>query len=148
MAHWQRKRKHQARFSHPHNITTTFFDQTEAPPDPALFLEAHEADIIRGPQVQGAARSLEYIGEGPGGKAYIGDSLIEWTRREEFGHAVEKDEETIRLHLSTASETVDSTGVDESNAVWVDRYANFPTFVATLAMCTVHFATPYALRSD
>lgn len=74
-----RKRKHRQR-------SDTYSDQHDQPaspssarPDPNLFIVAHEADIIRGPQAARTADSLE-VGinvDGKGGSC-IGDGLIKW----------------------------------------------------------------------
>lgn len=131
MAHWQRKRKHQARFPHPSKTTTTVFsDQNEGhgPPDPALFIEAHEADIIRGPQAGDAARSLEFeyiSGEGSNRKIHVGDSLIKWTRHQEMAYGVEKVEDTLHLHSSAVRDLTGSAQGDDTDTIWVDRYASF-----------------------
>lgn len=74
-----RKRKHRQRSDSYNNQ----YDQPASPsstrPDPSLFIVAHEADIIRGPQAARAADSLE-VGinvDGKGGSR-IGDGLIKW----------------------------------------------------------------------
>ena len=59
------------------------YDQSEGPsparPDPTLFIVAHEADIIRGPQAARTADSLEVFTnvDGKGGSR-IGDGLLKW----------------------------------------------------------------------
>ncbi|KAN0136960.1 hypothetical protein V8E53_005401 [Lactarius tabidus] len=74
-----RKRKYRQR-SETHNSQ---FDQSEGPslarPDPTLFIVAHEADIIRGPQAARTADSLEVFTnvDGKGGSR-IGDGLLKW----------------------------------------------------------------------
>jgi len=74
-----RKRKYRQR-SNTHNSQ---YDNPDSPSslrvDPTLFIVAHEADIIRGPQAARAADSLE-VGinvDGKGGSR-IGDALIKW----------------------------------------------------------------------
>jgi hypothetical protein len=74
-----RKRKHRQR-------PDTYSNQYDPPappsptrPDPSLFIVAHEADIIRGPQAARTADSLE-VGinvDGQGGSR-IGEGLIKW----------------------------------------------------------------------
>ena len=73
-----RKRKHRQR-------SDTYSNQYDPPttsttrPDPSLFIVAHEADIIRGPQAARTADSLE-VGinvDGQGGSR-VGDGLIKW----------------------------------------------------------------------
>ncbi|KAH9064524.1 hypothetical protein EDB87DRAFT_1829227 [Lactarius vividus] len=76
---FHRKRKHRQR-SDTHNSQ---HDQSEGPslarPDPALFIVAHEADIIRGPQAARTADSLEVFTniDGNGGSR-IGEGLLKW----------------------------------------------------------------------
>lgn len=59
------------------------YDQSEGPsparPDPTLFIVAHEADVIRGPQAARTADSLEVFTnvDGKGGSR-IGDGLLKW----------------------------------------------------------------------
>ncbi|KAH9171900.1 hypothetical protein EDB89DRAFT_2220304 [Lactarius sanguifluus] len=74
-----RKRKHRQR-SDTHNSQ---YDQSEghslARPDPALFIVAHEADIIRGPQAARTADSLEVFTNVDGnGGSRIGEGLLKW----------------------------------------------------------------------
>ncbi|KAH9045977.1 hypothetical protein EDB84DRAFT_1587066 [Lactarius hengduanensis] len=78
-----RKRKHRQR-SDTHNSQ---YDQSEGPslarPDPALFIVAHEADIIRGPQAARTADSLEVFTNVDGnGGSRIGEGLLKWEGRE------------------------------------------------------------------
>ncbi|TFY71370.1 hypothetical protein EVG20_g1630 [Dentipellis fragilis] len=71
-----------------------------AEPDPALFIVAYEADLVRGPQAISAAQSLEVdFGDTDGDSASretarAGGGLIKWER----------------------------TGADDGGDVWVDRY--------------------------
>ncbi|KAH9000631.1 hypothetical protein EDB86DRAFT_3063812 [Lactarius hatsudake] len=74
-----RKRKHRQR-SDTHNSQ---YDQSEGPslvrPDPALFIVAHEVDIIRGPQAARTADSLEVFTNVDGnGGSRIGEGLLKW----------------------------------------------------------------------
>ena len=74
-----RKRKYRQRSDTYNNQ----YDQSEGPSlacqDPTLFIVAHEADIIRGPQAARTADSLEVFTniDGKGG-ARIGDGLLKW----------------------------------------------------------------------
>jgi hypothetical protein len=74
-----RKRKHRQRS----DTYSSQYDQSEGPslahPDPTLFIVAHEADIIRGPQAARTADSLEVFTnvDGKGGLR-IGDGLLKW----------------------------------------------------------------------
>src|ERR1700683_558287 len=51
-----------------------------ADPDAALVVQAHEADVVRGPQAKIAARSLEVDvnRSGLGTYSTVGDGLIRW----------------------------------------------------------------------
>ena len=90
-----RKRKHRQR-SDTHNSQ---YDQSEGPSlarqDPTLFIVAHEADIIRGPQAARTADSLEVFTnvDGKGGTR-IGEGLLKW----------------------------ESNARNEHGEMWVDRY--------------------------
>ncbi|KAI0252746.1 hypothetical protein BJV78DRAFT_266242 [Lactifluus subvellereus] len=84
-----RKRKYRQR-SDTHNSQYDNPDSPSSPrADPTLFIVAHEADIIRGPQAARTADSLE-VGinvDGKGGSR-IGDALIKWE-----GNGMDEDSE-------------------------------------------------------
>ncbi|KAJ6524445.1 hypothetical protein DFH09DRAFT_186904 [Mycena vulgaris] len=93
-------------------------DEPDTSPDPALFIRAHEADILRGSQAKQAAESLEatqhiaHLGE----SARPGGGLIQWSppslhTAPAFPSDVDDD---------FASAPQDRRTV--KNAVWVDRY--------------------------
>ena len=100
-----RKRKHRQRsdtYSNQYDLQAAPSSPTR-PPDHNLFIVAHEADIIRGPQAARAADSLE-IGinvDGQGGSR-VGEGLIKWESKVGGG-----DDD-------------DAEGAD----IWVDRYVN------------------------
>ncbi|KAI0062523.1 hypothetical protein BV25DRAFT_641336 [Artomyces pyxidatus] len=82
-----------------------YLDQSAGPssqPDAALFIVAHEADLVRGPQAAYAANSLEvttvYDADGQSSKR-IGDSLIKWERGGEQGEDIWVDRYDARLLL-------------------------------------------------
>jgi len=81
-----RKRKHRQRS----DTYNSQFDPSEDPSlarqDPTLFIVAHEADIIRGPQAARTADSLEVLTnvDGKGGSR-IGDGLLKWEGNGEHG---------------------------------------------------------------
>ncbi|KAJ7471964.1 hypothetical protein FB451DRAFT_1251534 [Mycena latifolia] len=85
--------------------------ETDTSPDPALFIQAHEADILRGAQARHAADSLEIASTGeparPGG-------LIQWN----------PPNLNPAPFPSDADDSFTSTPPDRpaKNAVWVDRY--------------------------
>jgi hypothetical protein len=96
-----RKRKHRQR-------SDTYSNQYDPPatpsstrPDLSLFIVAHEADIIRGPQAARTADSLE-VGinvDGQGGSR-VGDGLIKWECK------------------------VGGGDVEGAEDMWVDRYVH------------------------
>jgi hypothetical protein len=67
----KRKRKHPSATSKPPTNTADPSD-AERTPYAALFIQAHEADVVRGPQAGVTARSLEVVA----GK--VGDGLVRW----------------------------------------------------------------------
>jgi hypothetical protein len=75
-----RKRKHRLRSdTYSNQYDPPAATSSSTPTDHSLFIVAHEADIIRGPQAARAADSLE-VGidvDGRGGSR-IGDGLIKW----------------------------------------------------------------------
>ncbi|KIM87866.1 hypothetical protein PILCRDRAFT_3592 [Piloderma croceum F 1598] len=86
-------------------------------PDPALFIQAHEAEIVRGPQARIAAASLEVKIDASGSSSQfiIGDGLIRWgdagldaARGQGVSGGFDEDD--------------DDRSQDEREVVWVDRY--------------------------
>src|SRR5882672_8745847 len=79
-----RKRKHRQR-SDTHNnnqydlvqASSSSSSSARPGPDHSLFIVAHEADIIRGPQAARSADSLE-IGINVDGGPRVGEGLIKW----------------------------------------------------------------------
>ncbi|GLB42678.1 hypothetical protein LshimejAT787_1201270 [Lyophyllum shimeji] len=111
-----RKRKYRTESRPTPSHNPTIIAERAPSPDPALYVHAYEADIIRGPRAALAARSLEV--SQPGDKSFdIGDALIKWDRGQQAGAqaAFPQDEDDFAL---TAAETGDR----DSHAVWVDRY--------------------------
>ena len=79
-------------------------------PDPALFIQAHEADIVRGPRAHAAALALE--ARTVGGKVVAGEGLIRWNAGLEAPRGdIGEDEEKTQQDM------------DDGDTVWVDRYA-------------------------
>ncbi|CCL98879.1 uncharacterized protein FIBRA_00886 [Fibroporia radiculosa] len=100
--------------------------QRSPSPDPALFIQAYEADVVRGPQAEPAAASLEVEQYNEGGKVRfrVGDGLIKWKGAggshspdglEPFGLGEE------RIQLGRADVKV-KEAAEEEGGVWVDRY--------------------------
>jgi hypothetical protein len=105
-----RKRKHRQRsdtHSNQYDLVQASSSSSSTRPDHSLFIVAHEADIIRGPQAARSADSLE-VGinvDGRGGSR-IGEGLIKWE--------------------SSSKAKVGSCDSDdkEGSDMWVDRYVN------------------------
>jgi|SRR6267154_5656798 len=96
-----RKRKHRQRSDTHSNQYDLQASSSSTRPDHSLFIVAHEADIIRGPQAARLADSLE-VGinvDGQGGSR-IGEGLIKWESK-----------------VGSTSDAV-AEGCD----MWVDRY--------------------------
>lgn len=74
--------------------------------DPFLFIVAHEADVIRGPQAESAAMALEVRGVGK--DAVAGDGLIKWDL----------------MSTKLLDEEGQESEVNNAEAVWVDRCVN------------------------
>ncbi|KAJ7641526.1 hypothetical protein FB45DRAFT_358980 [Roridomyces roridus] len=79
-------------------------DDDNPGPDPALFIQAHEADIIRGPQAKKAAESLETSG----------NALIQWNPRNLHEPAAFPSDEDD--DFAPPPQTV------AQSSFWVDRY--------------------------
>ncbi|OBZ72861.1 hypothetical protein A0H81_06845 [Grifola frondosa] len=80
--------------------------------DSSLFIQAHEADLVRGPQAVAAARSLEI--EYSGGirrPVRVGDGLIKWSGGEVKNEVVDPDEEADDQDIP-----------DTDDGIWLDRY--------------------------
>ena len=90
-------------------------------PDPSLFIQAHEADLVHGPQAASAARSLEVLrGHGKGQPEVVGDGLIEWAG---VGRGIidwSNDEDHMQLRGSSVTSEDAPKG---QTGYWVDRYA-------------------------
>ena len=83
----------------------------------ALYIQAHEADIIRGPHARDAAQSLEIRGQG--------SALIQWGRPRDSAREQIKGK---GMKLIDQDASFDGTGpgnhFDDSKdrEIWVDRY--------------------------
>lgn len=111
-----RKRKHpQKRTSQAPSIPQTY---------PALYIQAYEADIIRGSRARDAARSLEIRGQG--------SALIPWGRPRDPTPV--KSIKGIGIELIDQDASFDGTGpgyhFDDGNGeeIWVDRYVDLIMF--------------------
>ena len=88
--------------------------RTHPPSDPKLFIQAHEADIVHGPEGRVAAQSLE-----GGGPNNIGSALIrlfgDEHEKSKFARADDDDDPYGVTTVSAAHSGTDS-------GIWVDRY--------------------------
>ncbi|EPQ53087.1 hypothetical protein GLOTRDRAFT_140022 [Gloeophyllum trabeum ATCC 11539] len=82
--------------------------ELESQPDPALFIQAYEADLVRGPQAWAAADSLEVVRVKDGDREVVkaGEGLIRWGGA---GNSRYEDEEV-------------QAGNARQQEIWVDRY--------------------------
>ncbi|KAH9942805.1 hypothetical protein B0H21DRAFT_793233, partial [Amylocystis lapponica] len=93
-------------------------DHERLPPDSSLFIQAYEADLIRGPQ---AARSLEIVHDNARRLVEVGDSLIRWTGSVCGPGASDDDEEDI-IQLGRKVAEGSSKRAKDDSELWVDRY--------------------------
>lgn len=141
-----RKRKQRPEFNTNHSLSIRHeAEQAEQGLnlDQSLFIQAYEADIIRGPRASEAAESLEAFTYGaaadhPVQVRKIGDALIQWGGNQ-LGKpsAFPGDEDEFISNSSQATKSQD----DEQNVVWVDRYVVSHELInlrATLAGCPSH----------
>ena len=90
-------------------------------PDPSLYIQAHEADLVHGPQAANAARSLEVIrGDGKGQPEVVGDGLIEWTGVGRGSIDWSNDEDHMQLRGPSVTSEDAPKG---QTGYWVDRCA-------------------------
>ena len=113
MSHRKRKYRQRSDRDNTHNnnqydlVQASSLSSIQRPTDHSLFIVAHEADIVRGPQAARSADSLE-VGinvDGRGGSR-IGEGLIKWESKVGSGgssHWHDRDR-------------------DAEGGMWVDRY--------------------------
>ncbi|EIW74225.1 hypothetical protein CONPUDRAFT_170245 [Coniophora puteana RWD-64-598 SS2] len=106
MAPYKRKNRPAARTS-----TSARVPGSYSVPDPSLFIQAHEADIIRGPRALSAAVSLEVNGTS------VGNALLKWGAHEnaKFGQQLG----TSGLGFDDSVRPMSDSVVPD---VWIDRY--------------------------
>lgn len=92
------------------NKNREFVSSRHREPDPLLFIQAHEADVIRGPQGHAAALALEVRGTGE--ELIIGEGLMKWGGEPDAKTDERGDDTSRRAGCE-----------DEGPPVWVDRYA-------------------------
>ncbi|KAJ7302329.1 hypothetical protein DFH08DRAFT_1089805 [Mycena albidolilacea] len=92
-------------------------DDVDTSLDPALFIQAYEADIIRGPQAKQAADSLDFIQHlSNRGDRTRPSALIQWNPPDLYAAAAfPSDADDDFTFSSTPDKSV-------NNTVWVDRY--------------------------
>ena len=91
------------------------------PPDPALFIQAHEADICRGPRAHALALSLELTTQEENGKLVVKavEGLIRWqgaALQDGSGGFDGDDEEVVSLGQVHAPRREQS---EDGDALWV-----------------------------
>ncbi|KAJ7485145.1 hypothetical protein B0H11DRAFT_1722384 [Mycena galericulata] len=103
-------------------------DDVEPSPDPAMFMQAHEADILRGPQAKKAADSLEASNN----VSHRG-GLIQWNPQ---------NLHTARAFPADEDRNDGFAPVPQaSTSVWVDRY-DARLLLDTLPKFTKHKSSP------
>jgi len=104
-----------------------FADEIDSPEslDPALFIQAYEADVIRGSQGRLAAQSLEVVAveREPGSEMNhlvpkVGDGLIKWG-----GLGLGTLPSGSMGIFDGEDDGDERTATEDQSAVWVDRYA-------------------------
>ncbi|KAI1782840.1 hypothetical protein LXA43DRAFT_1103337 [Ganoderma leucocontextum] len=98
-------------------------DHPRVQPDTLLFIQAHEADLVHGPQAASAARSLE-VQEATNGEeqGHVGDGLIRWGPRVELRVDGADSDEPMTLSGLSGEELPSSSEQSCGAGVWVDRY--------------------------
>lgn len=118
-----RKRKLRVDSHSSHNPSTFISTERDISPDPALFIQAYEADIIRGPHATPAALSLEVsevdsssISSSKTSSRRIGDALIKWDGHRLGAQPAFPGDEDYDGAITNASDLTDD--------IWVDRYVH------------------------
>jgi len=129
-----RKRKHPNRNRYRNDSSSSYNrpneEQVPFTPDPVLFIQAHEAEIIRGPRGRIAAESLE-VKKVPkenqdGYEWVIGGGLIRWG-----GDAV------VHRPFPGDDDDVGGPSTGTSEGLWVDRYGCFMPRILMKLLCFV-----------
>ena len=116
MSSWPKKRKNRTYESQSYDRP-----QASRQPDTALFVQAYEADLVRGAQAAAAAKSLEVRAAGKDGRqGYAGDGLILWNPRAEQSVPELSSEELVTMGRPSDDALSDRS---RGHGVWVDRYA-------------------------
>lgn len=131
--------------THRNNTRTRNISPQSSEPDRSLYIQAHEADIIRGPRGHAAALALQV--RIVDGQEVTGESLVRWgARADSTRHRHEEEEEEDSISRAAANEE------DKDAAVWVDRYAEF-LHICNMASCVherneQHLTTIYCLTTE
>ena len=116
MSSWPKKRKNRTYGSQSYDRS-----QVSHQPDTALFVQAYEADLVRGAQAAAAAKSLEVRAAGKDGRqGYAGDGLILWNPRAEQSVPELSSEELVTMGRPSDDALCDRS---RGHGVGVDRYA-------------------------
>lgn len=112
MASRYKKRKHQQFEEEAYDSPTNQRDLA------SLHIQAHEADLVRGPQAATATRSLEVLLRKEDGALILdpGDALIKWNGGGDVAFADTSAED--HLQLGRAPELKEESREDD---VWIDR---------------------------
>lgn len=112
MASRYKKRKHQQFEEEAYDSPTNQRDLV------SLHIQAHEADLVRGPQATTATRSLEVLLRKEGGTLILdpGDGLIKWNGAGNVAFADTSAED--HLQLGRAPELKEESSKDD---IWIDR---------------------------
>ncbi|KAF9222246.1 hypothetical protein BS17DRAFT_809588 [Gyrodon lividus] len=106
--------------------------------DPCLYIQAHEADIIHGPQAVSAAHSLECPHASTTSGAKPGSGLLRWGAPPEGSLALDIDAESYDTHKLNQA------------PLWVDRCTPgselFPLFTSITDPCLTNIPDRYDVR--
>jgi hypothetical protein len=117
-----RKRKHVAyRKSSWAAEDTGTVDSVVEPANAALFIQAHEADIVRGPQAS-VARSMEIVASGGRPGLEVGDGLVRWGGGGVGARKGKGRDMGIVVHDEDDEWDEEDEDVRD---VWIDRYGMF-----------------------
>ncbi|KAF8063325.1 hypothetical protein FPV67DRAFT_1421199 [Lyophyllum atratum] len=113
----KRKQRTGSHSTQSHNQNMFAVPERDLSPGPGLYIQAYEADIIRGPAAALSARSLEVseTDSTMSSSSTIGNALIKWDIHQLGAQAAFPQDED---DFGAATNTSDM----DSNAIWVDRY--------------------------
>ena len=135
-----RKRKYRPTYSTVHDnefSSTPQIDPHVAGPSPMLFIQAHEADIVRTSNSRIAARSLEVSITNMGESMAVGEGLIRWGSSRITAPA--RSGAVIDTTSFDGQDVDDGRTQDDELEIWVDRYAFSEKFQSMF----LRFDTPW-----